>query len=95
MSGLQRYEFKVLGKDRENMKQRFMLDDHTMRIRALETLFATGKNPSKIDRKKVPLVHQEILRVCGYVKDIPNLGILIITDKAKEDWDAHVQQITE
>ena len=84
---LDSYEFKRLGQDRTPMKKYFMLDDESMRKRALESIYGTGKNPRKVDRKRVPLVHQEILRVCGYIVDMPNLGVLILTEKAKEDWD--------
>lgn len=84
MSGKPGYQFKQIGFDREPMKKYWIIRDEQLKMRALDTLFANGNKSRRRDKKLVPLIHQEILRLCGYVKDLPNLGVLILTDKAFE-----------
>jgi len=84
---MQRKELKYIGRDKDIKKKYWMLDPDSMIKRAFESIFGNGNTHRRIDKKRIPLVHLEILRRCGYIKDLPNLGICILTDKAFSDKD--------
>jgi hypothetical protein len=81
------YDFKRLGKEDDIARQYWNTDEVSLLKRAMETLFASGNTARSVDRKVVPLVHKEVLRVHGYITDNPSLPILLITDKAFQDKD--------
>ena len=80
-------EFKWLGKNKSTVKKHWMLTEEIMLKRAFETVFGNGLNHRKIDKKRIPPLHYDILVSCGYAKNLPNLGVCILTDKAFEDKD--------
>lgn len=81
------HEFKWIGQKDDVIKKHWMLDEKTMLKRAFESVFGNGLNHRKIDKKRVPPVHYDILVSYGYAKDLPNVGCCILTDKAFEDKD--------
>ena len=80
-------EFKWIGKQQDVIRQNWMLTPDKMLKRAFETIFGNGLTPRKIDRKRIPSLHYDILVGNGYAKNLPNLGVCILTDKAFEDKD--------
>lgn len=78
-------EFKHLGHREDEIKKRWMLDEKTLVRRAFETVFGNGKLDRRVDKKRIPPLHLQILVSKGYAKNLPNIGCCILTDKAFED----------
>ena len=79
--------FKRIGQREKVIRDYWMLDDKTLLKRAFETVFGNGLNHRKIDKKRIPPFHMDLLVKKGYAKNLPNLSCCILTDKAFEDKD--------
>jgi hypothetical protein len=80
-------DLKYIGSKDRNYKKYWMLDDETLLKRAFQTVFGNGLNHRKIDKKRIPPFHLDILIKRGYAKNLPNISCCILTDKAFEDKD--------
>jgi len=76
-----------IGKKTRDYRERQNKDNSQMRVRCLESVFAAGLNKRIIDIKNLNWKHTELLRKFGYTERLVNIGSIILTDKAFEDWD--------
>ena len=67
-------------------------DNEQMRVRCLESVFSNGNKERLVDIKEVNWKHIQLLRKFGYIKRLVNIGSIILTDKAFNDWDTLCQE---
>ena len=85
---IDKYQFKHLGQDYLHYKKT-LTSPEELEKRAFESLLICGKLPSKIDKKRVPQKYIGLLTSKGYVKDIPNISILITTGKVYSEENSN------
>jgi hypothetical protein len=92
MSDMFKRNLKHIGQSLRDYKKVQNTDNEQMRVRCLESVLATGKRDKLVDIKQINPKHVELLRRFGYIKRLVNIGSLILTDKAFQDWDKICQE---
>lgn len=82
--------FKELGKSfKQHLK--YQMTSQEKLDKALDCIKINGEFRQNVDRKRIPKAYYHLLVKEGYLKDLPNINVCILTDKVfSESTDEQV-----